>query len=336
MSSKVTLRDVARYAGVSITTVSNVVRGWPYIAEETRQKVQQAIRELGYVPHPIAQGLRSGHTQTIGFVVPDLANPHFASLVSTVEDMAYEHGYSVLVFNTHEDEGRETLGVRRLTNGWGDGMLIVQTANALQTSDLLQNITIPVVAIDRVQNNYAGAFCKVDNSEVTRLVMQHLYGLGHRCIAHLAGPSNVLSALDRLEEYRRVVQAFGLSYQYVSTNQGNWSSEEGYRAMHALLDREDRPTAVFASNDRLAVGAMHAIHERGFRVPEDISLVGVDDIELSQYMNPPLTTVQQPVEDMARIGIELLLKLIRDEAPGDIHISLKPTLIVRKSTAPLS
>jgi len=336
MPQKVTLRDVARYAGVSITTVSNVVRGWPYITEETRQKVQLAIHELGYVPHLIAQGLRSGRTQTIGFVVPDLANPHFASLASTVEDVAYEHGYSVLIYNTHEDEVRQAEGIRRLTSGWGDGMMIVQTANALQTTDLLRSITIPIVAIDRVQNNFGGAFCNVDNLEVVRLALQHLYDFGHRRIAHLAGPSYTLSAIARSEGYRQLVQELGLSYQYISTNQGNWSPQEGYRAMRELLERPGRPTAVFASNDRLAIGASHAIYEHGLSIPGDISLVGVDDIEVSQHINPPLTTVRQPLEEMARVGIELLLKLIHAEAPSNTHVSLLPTLIVRESTAPLS
>ncbi|GAB4414930.1 MAG: DNA-binding transcriptional regulator CytR [Anaerolineae bacterium] len=334
MAQKVTLRDVARHAGVSVTTVSNVVRGWPYIAEETRLKVERAIEELGYVPHPIATWLRRGYTQTIGFVVPDVTSPHFAALVETVEDIAREHGYSVLVLNTHEDELREAEAVRLLTNGLGDGILLVQTANALQNGSLLRDVTVPVVAIDRVHSTFDGPFCNVDNFAVTRLAMQHLYDLGHRRIAHLVGPASALSAQDRAESYRQFVRRAGLDYEYLSTNPSQWCSDEGYRAMHQLLDEPVRPTAVFVSNDRMAIGAIHAALERGLRVPEDISLVGVDDIELSRHITPPLTTVRQPLEEMARIGIEMLLKLIRGESLEQTHVSLAPSLIVRESTAP--
>jgi LacI family transcriptional regulator len=334
MAQKVTLRDVARHAGVSVTTVSNVVRGWPYIAEETRLKVERAIEELGYVPHPIATWLRRGYTRTIGFVVPDVTSPHFAALVETVEDIAREHGYSVLVLNTHEDELREAEAVRLLNSGLGDGILLVQTANALQNGTLLRDVTIPVVAIDRVRNTFNGPFCNVDNFAVTRLAMQHLYDLGHRRIAHLVGPASALSAQDRAESYRQFVRQAGLDYKYLSTNPSQWCSDEGYRAMHELLDEPVRPTAVFVSNDRMAIGAIHAALERGLRVPEDLSLVGVDDIELSRHITPPLTTVRQPLEDMARIGIEMLLKLIRGESLEQTHVSLAPSLIVRESTAP--
>ena len=334
MPQKVTLRDVARYAGVSVTTASNVVRGWPYISEETRLKVEQAIQELGYVPHPIAKWLRKGSTQAIGFIIPDLTSPHFAALADIVENIAREHGYGVLVFNTHEDEVREAEGVRLLTNGLGDGILLIQTANALQNGNLLRDVTVPVVAIDRVRNTFPGPFCNVDNIAVARLAMQHLYDLGHRRIAHLAGPSSALSAQDRVKGYRQFIRQAGLDYEYVSTNPNLWSSDEGYRAMHQLLQEPERPTAVFVSNDRMTIGAIRAAFEHGLRVPEDISLVGVDDIEASRYVTPPLTTVRQPLEDMARIGIEMLLQLIEGEPLEQAHVSLAPTLVVRESTAP--
>ncbi len=334
MFSKVTLRDVAVRAGVSVTTVSNVVRGWPYISEETRMKVEQAIDELGYVPHRMAQGLRTGRTQVIGFVVPNLANPHFASMVGAVEDIAWARDYSVLVFNTHEDETREVDCIRRVVNGWGDGLLIVQAAQFPRTSLLLETLKLPVVAIDRVATDYEGPYCKVDNVAIARLAVQHLYDLGHRRIAHLSGPQRALTASTRLAAYQEVMHELGLPDHYVSSNAGLWSPEEGYRAMQELLKQRPRPTAVFSSNDSLAIGAAHAIREAGLRVPEDVSIVGVDDLDLSRFLNPPLTTVQQPVAQMARIGIDMLLRLIRDEPLDTPHMTLSPSLIVRASTGP--
>lgn len=333
MVKKVTLRDVAKHAGVSVTTVSNVVRGWPHVTESTRAKVTQSIHELGYIPNPFAQGLRSGRTHTIGFIVPDIGSPHFGALVSIVEDIAHEHGYGVLVVNTHENQDREAEGIRRLTNGWSDGILIVQATNALQENDLSASIDVPFVAIDRVPDDFDGAFCNVNNFEVTRLAMQHLVDLGHERIAHLAGPKEALSARSRLAAYLDLVQYFGLKYHYVSAS-SRWSSEDGYRATLKLLAQDPLPTAIFASNDRMAIGAVRAIYEHQLAIPDDIALVGVDDIEISQYLQPPLTTIRQPVEEMARIGIEMLLELIDGKQPEQLHVSLQPTLIVRDSTSP--
>lgn len=334
MLSKIRLRDVADRAGVSVTTVSNVVRGWPYISDETRVRVERAIHDLGYVPHPMAQGLRTGRTQVIGFVVPNIANPHFAAMVSAVEDVAWERGYSVLVFNTHEDEARETACVRRMINGWGDGLLIAQTAQFLETSQLLLEFPLPVVAIDRVPSTYQGVYCRVDNAAIVRMAMNHLYDLGHRRIAHLSGAQNAPTAMARLNGYLRCVQELGLDYSYVSHSTNLWTPNEGYHAMQDLLAHGPRPTAVFASNDSLAIGAAHAIREANLRIPEDISIIGVDDLDVSRYLYPPLTTVQQPVAKMAQVGIDLLLRLIMGETPEQIHVSLSPTLVVRRSTGP--
>jgi LacI family xylobiose transport system transcriptional regulator len=174
----------------------------------------------------------------------------------------------------------------------------------------------------------------VDNAAVVELAMRHLVELGHRRIAHLSGPSNALTAQARVEGYRCWAVELGLDYAYCSANAGAWSAEEGYRAALALLDAGERPTALFASNDRLAIGAAHALRERGLRIPEDVSLVGVDDIEASRYLNPPLTTIRQPLDAMARAGIDLLLRLMnggQDQATE--QITLAPTLVVRASTA---
>jgi LacI family transcriptional regulator len=334
MSQRVTLRDVAVYAGVSVTTVSNVVRDWPYVSKATRHKVQRAIHEMGYSPHPIAQGLRTGQTLVIGFVVPDLSNPYFASMVGVAEDVAQERGYSLLVFNTHEDERREAECIRRATQRWVDGLLIAQVAEARHTADVLNSISIPVVAIDRIPASFTGPSCQFENFRAAQLATQHLYELGHRRIAHLAGPPGARPATERRDGYLHTLGIYDLAYQRLIHENGAWSFNEGYQAMRQILADDVLPTAVFASNDRMAIGAAHAIHECGLNVPGDISLVGVDDLDVSQHMNPPLTTIRQPISEMARIGIDLLLKLLNDEAPQDTQVTLKPEFILRQSTAP--
>lgn len=334
MNRRVTLKDVAIFAGVSVTTVSNVVRDWPYVAEETRVKVQNAIIELGYSPHPIAQGLRTGRTQVIGFIVPDLSNPYFSQMVSIVEDIAQERGYSVSVFNTHENEEREAEAIRRVVSRWVDGLLISSVVRSRHTASLLHTIQIPIVAVDRIPDSFEGASCTLDNFRAAQLVMEHLANLGHQRIAYLSGPAGAQPARDRLEGYQRSLRARRLSYERIESSNIAWGSQDGYKSMQAIFTDKVLPTAVFASNDRMAIGASLAIHEHGLNVPDDISVVGVDDIEVSRYMNPPLTTVKQPLEQMARTGIDLLLKLINEETPSQAHMILAPSFQVRQSTAP--
>jgi LacI family transcriptional regulator len=331
MVHHVTLRDVAEYADVSITTVSNVMRDWPYVSNHTRQRVHEAIQKLGYTPHVVARGLRTGQTQAIAFIVPDLANPYFAAIVSAAEDVAQEHGYTLLVFNSHENSEREAACIQRAARRWADGMLIAQTAEAQRSA--LDGLSTPFVAIDRVPENYTSPSCTLDNFRAGQLAAQHLVELGHQCIAHLGGPPHTRPAQERLRGWQSVLETHGLPTHYVTHTGNRWSCDDGYDAMQRIFTHRELPTAIFASNDRMAIGALRAIQERGLTVPGDVSLVGVDDIEISRFLNPPLTTVRQPLEDMARAGIELLLKLMQDDPPETTQVLLQPQLMIRQSTA---
>lgn len=335
MAHRITLRQVADHAGVSVTTVSNVIRGWPYIAESTRTRVQEAINTLGYTPYPIAQGLRTGRTQMIALIVPDLAKPHFAAMVSTIEQVAREQAYSILIYNSHDDEASQTASIHEAIKRWVDGMIIVQAANAHTTSAVLAKLTIPVVALDRVPYDFDGPACQIDNRLAAQLALEHLYSLGHRRIAHLVGPSGVAIARERLEGYEAWLRDRGLDYRAVAECSGEWDADAGYLAMQRLLDHVPTPTAVFASNDMMAIGALHALHERGLVVPHDIAVIGIDNIELCRHVHPPLTTIAQPLEQMARSSIDMLLRLIHNEPPEQTRVLLSPRLIVRESTAPV-
>lgn len=333
MSQRVTLKDVAQYAGVSITTVSNVVRGWPFVSERTRRKVQLAVAELGYSPHPVARSLRTGQLQSLGFIVPDLSNPYFAAMVSVAADIAQEHNYSLTIFNSQEDEAREFECIHRAARQLVDGLLVAHVVSAHTTADSLHQTGVRVVWIDRVPIGYEGISCRINNERVAEYAVRHLVKLGHERIAHLAGPPGVGPAIERHSGYLRTLTACGLTYQRVIHGDVTWSSDAGYRGMKLLLADSARPTAVFASNDRVAIGAMHAARDAGLCVPKDISIVGVDDIEVSQHLDPALTTVRQPLHDLARAGIELLLKLVQGETPDHEQVILEPELVVRESTA---
>jgi LacI family transcriptional regulator len=319
---------------VSVTTVSNVVRDWPYISPETRLKVQSAIDSLGYSPHLIAQSLRTGQMNALAFIVPDLSNPYFAEVVGAAEDAAQEQGYTVLVFNSHEDHTREAACIRRARRHSVDGLLIAHTASIPADSGLWHDIMLPIVAIDRTPPHYNGASCVMDNVRAGVLATEHLCALGHQRIAHIAGPRSVRPARERIEGYEAALSQHGARYHNIRDVEHDWNADDGYRAMRALLDAPERPTAVFASNDALAIGALHAIDERGLRVPDDISVVGVDDIDISRHLRPPLTTIRQPREAMARMAVDLLLRYIREEAVEEPVVMLQPELIVRQSTAP--
>lgn len=331
MARRVTLRDVADRAQVSVTTVSNVMRGWPYISAETRSRVEAVIRELGYAPHSIAQGLRTGRTQVIGLIVPDLASQYFSVMVDTVERVARQHGYNVFVVNTHNSPDLEAEAVEQVAARWVDGLLMVQSTTGARTGERLEALEIPSVALERVPTDYSGASCMIDNRQIVKVALDHLHALGHKDIAHLVAPRDITVVEARVEAY---LEAMGGRGHLIPTG-GDFSLNGGYMAMLRLMEMKDRlPTAIFASNDLMAVGAMRALTQNGVRVPQDVSIVGVDDIPFCAYITPALTTVRQPLQLLADAGINLLLSLIDHKQPETQQIVLTPELVVRESTAP--
>ncbi|MBL8153755.1 MAG: LacI family DNA-binding transcriptional regulator [Anaerolineae bacterium] len=335
MSRNVTLKDVAAYAGVSVTTVSNVVRNWPYVSPAMRDHVQRAIDALGYSPHLVAQGLRTGQTQALAFIVPDLSNPYFAEIVSAAEDAAQTYGYILLVFNSHEDADREAACIQRATSRSADGLLITHSLQTRWSEALSNNVDIPIVAVDRIPEHDQHPVCAVDNFRAGQLATSHLLELGHRRIAHIAGPKRIRTAQDRSNGYLQIVDEQGMEYRRIVYSDDTWGPGAGYHCMMELLNDGNRPTAVFTSNDRMAIGALHALYDRGLRVPDDISIVGLDDIEVSAHLTPPLTTMRQPLDRLAGAAVEMLLRLIRGETLGQRIVLLEPELVVRQSTAPI-
>lgn len=334
MSRNVTLKDVAAYAGVSVTTVSNVVRNWPYVSPGMRDHVQRAIDTLGYSPHLVAQGLRTGQTQALAFIVPDLSNPYFAEIVSAAEDAAQTYGYILLVFNSHEDADREMACVQRASSRSVDGLLITHSLQTRWSETLWNHVDIPIVAVDRVPGHDQHPVCAVDNLRAGQLATSHLVELGHRRIAHIAGPKRIRTAQDRSKGYLHTLDKHDLDYRRIVYSDDTWGPRDGYECMMTLLDNTAPPTAVFTSNDRMAIGALHAIYDRGLRVPHDISVIGLDDIEVSAHLTPPLTTIRQPLDRLAGAAVEMLLRLVRGEALEQRVNLLEPELIIRQSAAP--
>ena len=329
-----TMRDVARLAGVSVQTVSVVVNDKAVVSPATRDRILAAIDELGYRPMAAARSLRTGVTRTIGLMVADITNPFFARMADAVEDHAHQSGYSLILHNTHSDPERERTYLHIAAQRWVDGMLFVTTTDTLRGLRELQDVGIPTVAIDRIPDGYDGPSVILDNTRTGAMVAEHLLELGHERLAHICGPLNLHLSLERLASFQESIRQHGLEPLPHAVGDAAWSCESGYHAMRELLGRGPTPTGVFASNDRLAIGAMHAISEAGLRIPDDVSIVGVDDIEFAPYQTPPLTTVRQSLIDVATLATKILLDLIQGRDPERARVVFEPQLVARRSTAP--
>lgn len=332
--------DVARLAGVSRATVSYVVNGLPDgrvpISEETRQRVLEAVEELGYVPDARAQALRSGDTKTIGLIIPDIRNPHFWEYAEGVEQAAYASGYHLLLSSTalnpeYGEDIFKDLSRRRI-----DGLILAssfigQSEEAQKTLRLLLKRRLPVVEI----SDFYDIDCVVsDYRAATIEVMAHLLSLMHRRIGMIYGVAAAELAEDRLQPYQDALLAAGLPVDRELIAVCGPTIEDGYQAALQLLQLPSRPTAVIAINDLLALGALRAAADLNLRVPADLSLVGYDDIPMARYQVPRLTTVSKDAALLGQEAVKLLLARLRDPERPHQAIRVPPRLIIRESTGP--
>ena len=239
----------------------------------------------------------------------------------------------MVVYNTHDDGEREAGYIRTAIERWVDGILFVSAGDQMASLAAIEAAGIPAVAIDRVPEGYAGPSLTIDNFKGGHMATEHLIGLGHQQIVHISGPLGLRLARERLEGFRHALAEHRLSFG-PSTESEGWSAEMGRRAMFQLLESRPRPTAIFAASDCIAIGAMQVAWKAGLRVPDDLSIVGFDDIELAAFQIPPLTTIRQSFSLLATTGLQMLLDKIAEREPEPTQIVLEPTLIVRESTAP--
>jgi DNA-binding LacI/PurR family transcriptional regulator len=329
-----TIADVARRAGVTTATVSNVITGRVLVRPETRDRVQRAIAELDYRPNLIARGLAQGKTMTLAVVVPTIANPFFGEVVEEVERIANLHDYQLLLCITHHSTEQGERHLERLARRWVDGFIVISMAASTEDVLALARRGNPVVL--GAWNSDLGAESlpgvDIDFHLAGRLATDHLLECGHQRIAAVV---EVEVQQTHLDGYREALDRAGLppSPEYIQP--GDSSFESGYRAAHALLALPEPPTAIFAGSDWMALGAIEAITSLGQNVPGDISIVGVDDIALSAHAHPPLTTISVPKKEMARAATELLLERLvsPEETPAPGKIRIDPHLVLRRSTA---
>jgi LacI family transcriptional regulator len=320
---------VAERAGVSPSTVSRILNGTAVVSDEKREAVDKAIAELGFVPNPVARGLAGGRTLSIGVVTQAIDSPFYGAALRGIEDVLGPAGYSPLFMSGHwhaDEEARciDVLRARRV-----DG-LIVLTGRMSDAALRAVARAVPVVVTGRdlkAPRLYALGF---DNFEGARLATHHLLALGHRRIAFIMGDARHPDAIERQRGYRAALEAAGLRFDPMLVMPGQFSEESGLLAVERLLDSRVPFSAIFAANDQMAFGAALALHRRSLHVPDDVSLVGFDDVASAQYAIPPLTTVHQPVRDLGRLAAQAMLELVADRRP---QLAVPPPrVVVRDST----
>lgn len=327
-----TLRDVARHAGVSVTTAHRGINGKDELGEATRQRILDAARELGYVPNQTARSLVSGRSYTIGMVVTDNASPVYAGVVRGVESVLKAAGYGLLLCNSADDASGSLACLELLRSKQVDGVLITPVQSDHAEIDYLRDAQIPYVLLLRMFEDQADDVVITNNRAGGRDATALLIELGHTRIGHIAGPAQVSSAQGRLAGYRQALDDGRLPFDPSLIEHAPFTTEGGYVAATALLTRAERPTAIFAANDMQAVGVMKAARELGIRIPEELALVGGDDIELAEFLAVPLTTFHQPAFEIGSRGAELLLARLDGDSEEPHQIVMTPQLIVRQSS----
>src|SRR5215216_3632232 len=327
-----TIREVAESAGVSYATVSHVINNTRVVTQETRQRVEAAMIALNYRPNALARSLRQGKTNTIGLVLPDSANPFFAEISRTIEDEAFKKGYSVFLCNTELDTQRELFYVDVLSKKQVDGIIFVAAGDQADSLDFLLRQNMPVVMIDRDLPNVQVDAVLTDHELGGFLATQHLIELGHTRIACIAGPSSITPSAERMTGYRNALEQAGLSYDERLILRGDYHAQSGMDSTHSILKLEPRPTAIFAMNDLMALGALRAAAEAGYSVPKDLAVVGYDDLEIARFTNPPLTTISQPKKEIGAQAVYQLVDRMARKSHPPCRAVLPPQLIIRRST----
>jgi LacI family transcriptional regulator len=327
-----TIREVARKAGVSPTSVSHVVNNTRFVSEDVRERVLASMRELNYRPNALARSLRRGETHTLGLILPDSANPFFAEVGHAIEAAAFALGYSVILCNTENDEAKEHLYTEVLENKQLDGIIFVGAGEDRESiSELVKN-GLPLVVVDRDMGNLGLDIVTTENYQGGFLATQHLLSLGHQIIGCITGPSNITPSADRVTGYRAALQQAGHPVNESLLVRGDFHAPSGHSAALQLLQLTPHPTAIFVCNDMMAIGALRAASQLGLSVPEDVAIVGFDDIELASYISPSLTTVAQPKLEIGQLAVKLLFERMGDPSLPPRHTVLSTTLVIRESS----
>jgi LacI family transcriptional regulator len=334
VDTAVTIMDVAKEAGVSYATVSRVVNNKGSINPDTRGKVLRAMSKLGYVANMQARSLAGGRSYVVGLLVHGLDTAYMGEIVRGIDEELANASYDLMLYTTHRRKTKESTYVAALTRGLADGLLLVLPRDPSAYNETLQQRKFPYVLIDHRGVEQDGPAVGATNWQGAYDATSYLVGLGHRRIGFITGRMDEGCAQDRLAGYKAVLEGNGLPIIPELIREGDFLQKSGYTCTTEMLLLPERPTAIFASNDISAFGAIEAIREFGLRVPHDISLIGFDDIPQASNMHPPLTTVRQPLEEMGRKATQMLLQRLANPEESMARVQLATTLIIRQSCQP--
>jgi LacI family transcriptional regulator len=332
----VTLKDIARETGKSVTTVSRALNDYGDVSAETRALVMRVADELGYTPNTLAQRLQKQRTDTIGLIIPTFgprfSDPYFSEILAGIGNCAAYSGYDMLV-STHAPGEDELRAYRAAIKGRRvDGFILVRTRQKDARVEYLHEANFPFVAFGRVETEFDFPYVDEDGTHGMKLVVGHLAALGHKRIACIAPPLELMFARHRLQGLTDALLEAGIPKDSALIVFGDLTQRGGYEQANKLLDLPSPPTAIAACNDLMAFGAMSAVQDRGLKVGGDIAITGFDDIPMAEYAHPPLTTVHQPIYKIGGMVCEMLIRLIQGEELNERYVLLKPELIVRQSS----
>jgi LacI family transcriptional regulator len=332
-SGRINMHDIAKRAKVSIGTVSNVVNGTVPVREASRHRVLEAIKALGYQRSQLARGLRRDYTNMIGMIIPDITNPFFPALVRAAEDVAYRHGYRLVLCNSDNDAQKEASYLTELQSYLPAGLLLIPAVDSRLSEQPMRNGRMtPTVCIDRKPEGWECDTIYAGNESGAYAATLHLIDHGHRRIAVIGGPPHLANARQRLRGFRRALKDAGIAIPPAFLETGQFDRASGLEAgLRLLRPAGTRPTAIFAANDMMAMGALLAVRELGLRCPEDVSIVGFDNLEIVELLQPPLTTVRQPVYVLGVTAAERLIQRIDGLAEGPQEVVLETELMRRSS-----
>ena len=328
-----TMKDIARKAGVSVITVSRALNDRPDISRETKNRILKIARELHYMPDHLARSLVTRKTKTIGVLVPDNVDPFYAAVVQGIGDECRERGYGIFLWNTHDSANDELEYLRQARQKRADGMLIYPVQADTRYIEELKNTPVPFVFLNRHTEALDFDYVINDNVHGAYMAVKHLIDKGHRRITYVCAKPTASSGQERMYGCRKAVEEAGLPPNALEVVVCDETIESCYWVVSQLISKKDRPTAMFLWDDRLAIGAIKAILEAGMHIPADIAIVGYDDIEISAYLYPPLTTVRQPTHQIGETAARILLDKLESETGSELRrIVLKPELIARQTT----
>jgi len=331
------MRQIAERADVSIGTVSHVINDTAKVREKLRERVLDAIRSLGYQPSQLARGLRRNQTNIVVMIIPDITNPFFPGVVRGVEDVAYKHSFRLVLCNTDNDPQKESSYLNELRSYRPAGWLVIPSADS-EMAALLKPAAAgsPVVCIDRQPPGWKGDVVLVANEAGAHSATRHLLRMGHRQLAVITGPLHLANAVERLKGFRRALAGAKVSIEPEYIQEARFNRQSGYQAAIRLLRMVPRPTAIFACNDLMALGVLLAARELGVRCPEDLSIVGFDDLDFAEFTAPALTSVHQSGYQLGTTAARLLLERIDGSKQSPQKIVLPSELKIRHSVASLS